>query len=187
MNERKTSITDPLQVDIVNVPGTSGRIGMTLCPGRSDDQSVYGNHWRRDLVADLDAIRSLDPVLLITLNESNEFPGLGVPDFERVVAASDLPWRHLPIPDGGLPGPAFERAWKTVGREAREGLRAGGLVVIHCRAGLGRTGTIAARLLVELGPTSPEAAILAVREARSQHAVEPQQVSHVRKARLIVE
>jgi protein-tyrosine phosphatase len=187
MNERKTSITDPLKIDIVNVPGTSGRIGMTLCPGRSDDQSVYGNRWRRDLNADLEAIRSLDPFLLITLNEPHEFTDLGVPDFERVLAASDLPWRHLPIRDGGVPGTAFERAWKTVGREAREGLRAGGLVVIHCRAGLGRTGTIAARLLVELGPTSPEAAILAVREARSGHAVEPQQESHVHQTRRIVE
>lgn len=182
MNKRKTSITDPLKIDIVNVPGTSGRIGMTLCPGRSDDQSVYGNRWRRDLVADLEVIRSLDPFLLITLNESHEFPALGVPDFERVVTASGLPWRHLPIPDGGSPGPAFERAWKTVGREAREGLCAGGLVVIHCRAGLGRTGTIAARLLVELG-TPSEAAILAVRAARSLHAVEPQQEDHVHQTR----
>lgn len=176
-----TSITHPLRIDIVSVPGTSGRIGMTLCPGRSDDQSVNGNRWRRDLNADLEAIRSLDPFLLITLNESREFAGLGVPDFERTLAASGLPWRHLPIPDGGVPGDAFERAWETVGREAREGLRAGGLVVIHCRAGLGRTGTIAARLLVELG-TPAKAAIAAVREARSLDAVETrEQEAHVKQ------
>ncbi|MDP7292161.1 MAG: hypothetical protein QF497_08015, partial [Verrucomicrobiota bacterium] len=38
-------------------------------------------------------------------------------------------------------------------------------IVLHCKGGLGRTGTIAARLLVELGMT-PGNAILAVREAR---------------------
>jgi ADP-ribosyl-[dinitrogen reductase] hydrolase len=39
------------------------------------------------------------------------------------------------------------------------------LEVIHCLGGLGRTGTIAGRLLVELG-SDPETAILQVRRAR---------------------
>lgn len=171
MTKIKTSASDPLKIDEVIVPGTGGRIGMTLLPGRSDDQSIYGNHWRRDLAADLDALRRLDPALVITLNESHEFARLGVPGFEQALAESGLPWRHIPIPDGGVPDRTFERAWAKAGREARDALRAGKLVVIHCRAGLGRTGTIAARLLAELG-TPQLAAIEAVRTARGPHAVE---------------
>ena len=179
VSDAKTSQTHPLVVDQVAVPGIAGRIGMTLCPGRSDDQSFYGNRWRRDLATDLEAIRRLDPAMLITLNQPQEFKTLGVPDFEATVRASGLNWRHLPIPDGGVPGPDFEQAWREVGAEAREALRAGRLIVIHCRAGLGRTGTIAARLLVELG-TTPKAAIAAVREARPHTIETAEQERHVR-------
>jgi protein-tyrosine phosphatase len=180
MNVYKTSTTDPLIVNEVTFPRTGGRIGMTLCPGRSDDRSMFGNRWRRDMTADLEVIRQLKPALLITLNEPHEFKLLGVPDFESSLAASALPWRHLPIRDGDVPGPAFERAWLTVGREARDYLRAGRLVVIHCRAGLGRTGTIAARLLVEIG-MKPQAAIDAVRTARPQTFETLAQKTHVLK------
>ena len=38
-------------------------------------------------------------------------------------------------------------------------------VVVHCRGGLGRTGLIAVRLLVELGE-SPVSALVRVRAAR---------------------
>ncbi|MGP6157172.1 MAG: hypothetical protein ACLPYS_06635 [Vulcanimicrobiaceae bacterium] len=170
-------------VDEVAVPGTTGRIGMALFPGRCDD--LNDNHWRRDLALDLEAIRRLDPSLLVTLNEPHEFEILGVPDFEKTLERSGLPWRHLPIPDGGVPGPDFERARQHVGREAREALRAGGLIVIHCRAGLCPTDTIAARLLVGLG-TSPQAAIAAVRKARGPTMIETRaQERHVLSTRPI--
>jgi ADP-ribosyl-[dinitrogen reductase] hydrolase len=60
-------------------------------------------------------------------------------------------------------------------------LQTGGSVLIHCRGGLGRTGTIAARLLVELG-WQPRAAIEAVRGARPGAIETPQQERHVLSA-----
>ena len=47
----------------------------------------------------------------------------------------------------------------------RNALLAGHRVLVHCRGGLGRAGTVAARLLVELGVPAVEA-IRRVRAAR---------------------
>jgi hypothetical protein len=182
----KTSLTDPLIVDQIGVPGTPGRIGMTLLPGRSDDLSMFGNRWRRDLATDIERIRTLDPALILTLNEAHEFAACGVPDFVNVMVRCGIPWRHAPIPDGGVPDAKFERIWESVGAEARTALRAGGLVIIHCRAGLGRTGMIAAKLLVELG-TSPEDAITAVRAGQPARIETTAQADYVRSARSIDE
>jgi hypothetical protein len=90
---------------------------------------------------------------------------LGVPDLPEMARRYGLRWYHLPIVDASIPDGDFEIAWQTVGVELREILLEGGKIVIHCRGGLGRTGMIAARLLVELG-MEPEAAIKAVRKVR---------------------
>ena len=47
--------------------------------------------------------------------------------------------------------------WVTSGEALRERLLRGQSLVVHCRGGLGRTGLIAARLLIELGESPPEA------------------------------
>jgi ADP-ribosyl-[dinitrogen reductase] hydrolase len=64
-----------------------------------------------------------------------------------------------------IPDERFERAWDVAGEELRSILRTGSSVLVHCRGGLGRAGTIAARLLVELG-TEPATAIANVRAVR---------------------
>ena len=58
-------------------------------------------------------------------------------------------------------------------------LRDGESIVLHCKGGLGRTGMVAARLLVELGCT-PEEAIVAVRQARSGTIETREQEAYVR-------
>ena len=63
------------------------------------------------------------------------------------------------------PGDAFERRWGDKGEEIKDSLSAGGRVLLHCRGGLGRAGTVAARILIEFG-YAPDAAIESVRSAR---------------------
>jgi hypothetical protein len=160
----KTSITDPLSIDCVDAGDSGGVIGMTICPGRKG-RSMAGGSWDRDLGLDLDVVRAWKPTLAIALLEDHEYSALGIPDFRASVIASGLPWVFAPIVDGGIPDAAFLDAWETLGQRAREALHAGGRVLIHCRAGLGRTGLVAAMLLVELGE-DPESAIERVRKAR---------------------
>jgi protein-tyrosine phosphatase len=60
----------------------------------------------------------------------------------------------------------FEHAWNRAGEDLRRRLVAGEGIVVHCRGGLGRTGIVAARLLVEFGE-APESALFRVRRART--------------------
>ena len=55
----------------------------------------------------------------------------------------------------------------------------GGRVVVHCRGGLGRSGIVAALLLIEAGIAS-RAAVDSVREARSGAIETIQQEAYVR-------
>jgi len=76
-----------------------------------------------------------------------------------------MAWHYLPIPDVAIPGDLFEVLWEESGRRLRQTRAGGGRIVLHCRGGIGRTGTIAARLLTEFGVSAKEA-IRMVRAAR---------------------
>jgi ADP-ribosyl-[dinitrogen reductase] hydrolase len=76
-----------------------------------------------------------------------------------------LLWFHLPIVDVSIPDERFEKDWDVAGEELRSMLRRRLDVLVHCRGGLGRAGTIAARLLIELG-VEPTTAIEKVRTVR---------------------
>jgi protein-tyrosine phosphatase len=171
-----TSEKHPLQIDSVSVPGRSGLLGMTLCPGKKDPYARFGV-WDRDLQADLDVVRGWGASAVVTLIEDFEFGLLGVPGFGAKVSAA-FRWLWLPIPDGGVPDDDFEARWSSAGPELHGRLAAGERVLIHCRAGLGRTGLVAARLLVESGMT-PLQALNAVRAARRGTVETPAQERYV--------
>ena len=173
-----TSESDPLRIAAVTPGDGHGRIGITLCPGKTDPAGLTGA-WARDLDTDLDAIQHWGATAVVSLVTGEELDLLSVRGLPGAVRDRHMEWWHAPILDGRPPGPAFEDAWATAGEAVRDRLRLGFDVLVHCRAGLGRAGTIAARLLVELG-ASPDDAIRRVREARSPHAVETaSQESHV--------
>ncbi len=104
---------------------------------------------------------------VLTLLETHEFAPLGVPDFAMSVSNQRFLWHHLPIADRCEPGPMFHAAWLADGPAVLNDIRSGARVVIHCAAGLGRSGTIAAKLLLTLGVVeAADEAINRVRRAR---------------------
>ncbi len=175
---KKTSKTHPLRIDGVSVPGTSGVIGMTLCPGKVQRSAISGD-WERDLAADLRMIRDWGASILVTLMEPAELSAFKVGNLPREMP-SGVEHFLLPITDGGIPDAEWERAWAPAGTRIRAALGSGAKVVVHCRGGLGRTGTVAARLLVEFG-MDPEEAIAAVRKARPGAIENRMQEDHVRR------
>jgi ADP-ribosyl-[dinitrogen reductase] hydrolase len=141
-----------------------GRIGLTFCPGKYDPHGM-GGAWDRDLTLDLDKIRDWGAAAVVTLLEPEELTLLRVESLGEEILRRNMLWFHLPIVDVSVPDERFEQEWNVTGEEIRSILRRGSDVVVHCRGGLGRAGTIAARLLIEFG-MEPKTAIKRVREVR---------------------
>jgi ADP-ribosyl-[dinitrogen reductase] hydrolase len=148
-----------------------------LCPGKQQLAGLTGA-WKRDLGLDLDAVEAWNPAAVLTLVEADELVRLEVPRLGEKVTQRHIDWYHLPIRDGGVPGTEFEEAWRDVGEGLRARIRAGFNVLVHCMGGLGRAGTIASRLLVELG-WSPGEAVEQVREVRPGAIETSQQLDFV--------
>ncbi len=171
-----TSSTNPLHLDTVTIPSRGGAIGMTFCPGKKC-QGTTGYH-ERDLRMDLSAIRDWGAEILVSLIEAHEYHQVGVANFEEFLPRGMLHLR-LPIEDASVPDHLWEEHWKEEGRLVRSVLRRGGKVCLHCMGGLGRTGMVAARLLVEFG-LHPDEAIRMVRAARPGTIETPEQEAYVK-------
>lgn len=127
---------------------------------------------------DLDAIAAWGAVAVVTLVEEHELKALRVQALGAEVAARHMDWLHLSIADVSVPSAAFEARWAEAGEGLRACLRDGFSVLVHCKGGLGRAGTIAARLLIELGVPAQEA-VSRVRTVRPGAVETPKQLAYV--------
>lgn len=160
-----TSQSHPLRIDEAEPLSGWGLIGMSLCPGKQQTGARSG-HWRRDLDLDINHIKAWGAKAVISLMEMQELDELGVEDLPEKIWGLGMDWIHLPIVDQRAPDESFLRRWQIFGKRIVTTLEDGERIFIHCKGGLGRTGTIAACLLIESGMTSG-AAIDTVRRVRS--------------------
>lgn len=144
--------------------GSGGVIGMCHFPGRCGVDG-RGRAWQRDAGTDLEAIRHWGARTVLTLVEGHELSVYGVPDLGPRVRGLGLRWLHLPVRDMDVPALRWPPEADSPIDRVLHSLRSGERVLVHCAAGLGRTGTVAAALLVALG-RDPAQAIGEVRHAR---------------------
>lgn len=134
-------------------------LGMSRCPG-----------WRRggrgsDLDTELRQLRDWGASTVLSLVQAHEFARLGVPAFADAVRDAGMTWLHVPVADMTTPDAATRAAWLAQRGVLRAALQRGDKVLVHCAFGMGRTGTMVARLLVDDG-LAPDEAIARVRRAR---------------------
>ena len=163
-SSRRSSDTHPIRIDSVQPNAGWALIGMSFCPGKKQVDGRSGD-WHRDLASDLARVQQWGASLVISLIEDHEFDELQVRQLPDDVQRLGMKWRHLPIRDMSLPGKDFNDLWPEVGQEIMSTLQAGQRIFLHCKGGLGRTGTVAACLLIESGMAAEEA-IVQVRLAR---------------------
>ena len=162
-----TSDTDPIQVDFLpdGEVGTPGRLGMTFAPGMWAG-SVRGR-WERDLAADMRALEEeYKTDVLVSLMEDHEYRGYHIPELLERDTIGNVEILQFAIEDMGVPREAESEKFEAFVKDVVQRLEQGQNVVVHCRGGLGRTGTLAACVLVALGRHTADEAIAAVREAR---------------------
>ena len=147
--------TGPLVINAVTLP-SGALLGMSHCPGRRGIDGT-GRQWTRVLDADLQTIQAWGASAVLSLVEPHEFARLGVPDFAQAIARTPLQWLQAPITDMATPGPATLAAWRAQGPALLQALNSGQRVLVHCAAGLGRTGMLVAKLLVLHGAGADEA------------------------------
>ncbi len=162
----RTSISHPIRIAELMVGTHSGAVGVTFAPGKFQESAMTGA-WSRDIDMDLAAIRAWGADYLITLIEPWEFEELRITSLPERATAHGLVWHGLPITDGAAPDERLLGQWKVLGPLLSRELLAGRKVVVHCKGGLGRAGTVASMLLLDTGAAlSGDDAIQMVRHAR---------------------
>ena len=158
----RTSDTDPLRIDTFTL--WNGRVGMTLCPGKTQPDGQSGS-WSRQLRQDIGSIHAWRGMTVVTLMESHELDTLQVPELPDEMMAEFPTWVQAPIRDRHAPDASFLRIWRYLRVYLARHLQTQGSVLLHCMGGLGRTGTVAALLCKDAGMSSAEAIAL-VRQTR---------------------
>jgi protein-tyrosine phosphatase/predicted esterase len=136
--------------DLTKLPGT---IGVMSAPGRE-----------RELAADLDELAERHGcVVLVSLVSDHELDLLRIADLPERCTERGI--RVIRFPFGDFSTPDSIEEVMSLTAEIIRIARRGGMVAIHCWAGLGRTGLVAACCLAARGLSSSDA-VAAVRRCR---------------------
>jgi hypothetical protein len=142
---------------------TGGCIALARMPGSC---SLLGD--------DVAAIRGLGPSCVLTLSPLDEMQARGAGPLPTLLEPHAIAWLQFPVMDYGTPLPEQEQAWQNLSNSLHKALDARETILIHCLAGLGRTGMITLRLLVERGE-APAEALARIRAVRPGTVERPAQ------------
>ena len=151
------------EYDYVQPKGIRGKIILTCFPGRSGETISFEEGI---FLEELHNFSSQNCSTIVTLVEDKEIENLcDKKFFVRKIYSHNLKWLHMPIEDLKAPDHKFIEKWQTTKVLLKNDLIEGKNIFVHCMGGKGRSGTIAAILLVEFGEKHKEA-IEIVREKR---------------------
>lgn len=123
--------------DVVLVPVGGGALALT----------------HRPKLKSMPALRALGATHLVTLLSERE----SARQIGDVAIAAGLTWGWAPLDGGGVPSEDRTRELRSVLRELADVIAAGGRVVVHCSAGIHRTGMFGYALLRQVGLSAEDA------------------------------
>ncbi|MGF1703799.1 phosphatase [Photobacterium makurazakiensis] len=119
----------------------SGKLLLTPCPGTKE----------ASLQESLLELKAAGATAVFTALEPTDLPNDGLTKLAEACQELGMKWYHLPIEDDCAPGASFDANWAEANKAAQALLDKGDSLVIHCMGGSGRTGLIAARIMLSRG------------------------------------
>jgi protein-tyrosine phosphatase len=117
-----------------------GDLFLSSCPGIG-----------KDLLSDIQIIKDLNIKCLISLMEKDELNHFGAGNLFKELDQNKIKWIHFEIKNFGIPTLNQENELNSHIKTVSQKILNGENVYIHCMAGLGRTGMLAALILTKLG------------------------------------
>ena len=114
---------------------------LTPCPGTKEVS----------LNDSIEQLKSQGVTIIVTALSSKEMQDSGVGNLPDVVERSGLQWVHAPIEDDVAPDEDFQARWSHSSPMLHQALANGEKIAMHCMGGSGRTGLLAAHLLLKKG------------------------------------
>lgn len=127
--------------DVLSIASLRGHLIFTPCP------STQGT----SIEDALQTLHNAGAKALITLMPDAELVENGVSSLSADCQVQGLEWFHLPVADDSVPQHDFEKRWTQYLPRILSLLNTDNTIAIHCKGGSGRTGLIAARILMARG------------------------------------
>ena len=128
----------------------------------------------------LETLKDAGATAIITILSSDEIEVLSVSSLGKEVTDKNIKWYQLPIEDDCEPGEAFKEAWALSKDKLLVLLQNKETIAIHCRGGSGRTGLMAAILLLETGE-SWEDVKRQIQSIRTKALTHPAHINYLKK------
>jgi len=130
-----------------------GKLGLCGCPGTllDSDKQIIG------IENTLKIFKNHQIDIIVSLLETSELKLLGCDNLTKEIKLNNFVWFHFPITDFDIPTKNSLSELNLLLSELEKFLKKEKNIIIHCKAGLGRTGTIASLLLTQLGLSTKNA------------------------------
>ena len=142
------------EYDFIDSKSFAGKIILTSFPGLNENGIFEVSHFNNEL----NLFKNNNCSSITSFVEDGEFEKLCDKTlFVKNIYKHKLHWYHLPNYDMGAPEKDFKYKWEITKVLLKNELIDGKNIVLHCRGGKGRAGTIAAILLIEFNYPKQEA------------------------------
>lgn len=144
------------------------RLIFTPCPGTKGEP----------LTDVMNSLKAAGADAVVTMMPETELLKHQVEALPDICISTGMRWFHLPVEDSCAPEAPFEAKFATQKESLLTLLRSGATLVIHCHGGSGRTGLMAAILMLELG-YAPALVKTQIQTLRPKSLTSPVQVNYL--------